>query len=66
MKGEKRSRHKDRPPERYVIENVTPVEKCAGAFRRPCEQLTSAVLCEECWDLVGAVMASVHGRRATA
>lgn len=56
MKGlERRGRHKDRPPVRYAIANVTPVEKCVGAFRRPCDQLTSAVLCEDCWDYVQSV-----------
>ena len=58
MKGlEKRSRHKDRPPETYAIANVTAVQKCVGAFRRPCVQLTSAVLCDECWDYVASVPA---------
>lgn len=55
MKGlERRGRHKDRPPEQYTVANVTPVQKCVGAFKRPCVQLTSAVLCEECWDVVNA------------
>ena len=58
MKGlEKRGRHKDRPPETYAIANVTPVQKCVGAFLRPCDQLTSAVLCEGCWDVVASVPA---------
>lgn len=55
MKGiERRGRHKDRRPDDYTVVNVTPVEKCVGAFRRPCDQLTSAVLCDECWDVVNA------------
>jgi hypothetical protein len=53
MKGlEKRGRHTTRPPEQFAIENVTPVERCAGAFKRPCVQLTSAVLCDDCWTVV--------------
>ena len=56
MKGvEKRGRHKDRPPQQWEIENVTPVEQCVGAFKRPCAMLTSAILCDDCWDFVASV-----------
>jgi hypothetical protein len=55
VKGvERRGRHKDRRPDQYVVVNVTPVEKCVGAFRRPCVQLTSAILCDDCWETVQA------------
>lgn len=67
MKGlERRGRHKNRPPEQFVVSNVTPVEKCVGAFKRPCAQLTSAVLCDDCWKVVQSTPARLWKEMGTA
>lgn len=56
MKGvAKRGRHRNRRPDDYTIANVFPVEKCVGAFKRPCTNLTDSILCDACWDFVASV-----------